>query len=314
MNNYTKAVTTLQHILSLQELDKESLFSIILKGIEIKNNPEAYYHHCERKGLLMLFQKSSTRTALSFHSGIHQMGGYAVNMDWDASNFSISPIKYEVRYASRNCDVIMARLKKHADVLELAAYSGVPVINGCCDMYHPCQALADLMTIYEVNGTFEGVTLAYVGIHNNVVNSLVAGCITLGVNLLLVTPIVNEASWDDALMKRAYQSGFVEEVEVLSTAMKKADFIYTDTWVDMEFFSDAAYQEEKQRRIDIMMPFQINKHSLGKHSPYIMHDMPIHPGFEIAEDVVESEQSIIYQQAENRMHVQKSLLLHLLNL
>lgn len=313
MHKYTKVVTILQHILSLQELDKETLFSIILKGIEIKNNPSSYYHHCERKGLLMLFQKSSTRTALSFQSGINQMGGYAVNMDWDSSNFRISPIKYEARYASRNCDVIMARLKKHADLLELAAYSQVPVINGCCDMYHPCQALADLMTIYEMKGTFEGVTLTYVGIHNNVVNSLVGGCMTLGIKLLLVTPIVNEASWDEELMQRAYQSGYVEEVEVLSAAVKKTDFIYTDTWVDMEFFSDVHYQEEKQRRIEIMMPFQINRQSLGKYSPYIMHDMPIHPGFEIAEDVIESENSIIYQQAENRMHVQKSLLLHLLN-
>lgn len=114
MYKNTDAVKKLPHILSLQELDKETLFSIILKGLEIKKDPEAYYHHCERKGLLMLFQKSSTRTALSFHSGIHQMGGYAVNMDWDASNFSISPIQYEAQYASRNCDVIMARLKKNS--------------------------------------------------------------------------------------------------------------------------------------------------------------------------------------------------------
>ncbi|MDR6552546.1 ornithine carbamoyltransferase [Paenibacillus qinlingensis] len=303
----------MQHLLTLQELDKESLYAIILKGIEIKTNPKAYYNHCERKGLLMLFQKSSTRTALSFQSGVHQMGGYAVNMDWDSSNFRISPIQYEARYVSRNCDVIMARLKKHEDLLELAAYSQVPVINGCCEKYHPCQALADLMTMYEVKGSFEGVTLAYVGIHNNVANSLVAGCMTLGIKLLLVTPIVNEASWDVELMQRAYQSGYVEEIEVLSTAMRKADFIYTDTWVDMEFFADDDYQEEKHRRIDIMMPFQINKRSLGKYAPYIMHDMPIHPGFEIAEDVIESEHSTIYQQAENRMHVQKSLLLHLLN-
>ncbi|MNQ89463.1 Ornithine carbamoyltransferase [compost metagenome] len=169
------------------------------------------------------------------------------------------------------------------------------------------------MTIYEIKGTFEGITLAYVGIHNNVVNSLVAGCMTLGIKLLLVTPIVNEASWDEDLMYRAYQSDCVEEVDVLSAAMKRADFIYTDTWVDMEFFSDADYQDEKMRRIEIMMPFQINKKSLGKYAPYIMHDMPIHPGYEIAEDVIESDNAVIYLQAENRMHVQKSLLLHLLN-
>ncbi|MGM0880756.1 MAG: ornithine carbamoyltransferase [Bacillota bacterium] len=301
----------MNHLLSLKELDKDSLFSIIQKGIAIKQNPNVYYRAFERKGLLMLFQKTSTRTNLSFQSGINQMGGYAVTMDWDSSNFSISPIQYEARYASRNIDIIMARLKKHSDLLELAKYSNVPVINGCCDKYHPCQALADLMTIYEVKGTFTGVTVTYVGIHNNVVNSLIAGCVTLGVKLMLVTPIINEASWDEELMQKAYQSGYIENLNTLSEAVKRTDFIYTDTWVDMEYFQDIRYQKEKSRRIQIMKPFQINKNNLDGFSPYIMHDMPIHPGFEIEEDLIESENSVIYQQAENRMHVQKSLLLYL---
>ncbi|WP_281367630.1 ornithine carbamoyltransferase [Paenibacillus germinis] len=249
---------------------------------------------------------------MSFQSGINQMGGYVVTIDWDSSNFSLSPIRYEVRYASRNCDVIMARLKKHSDLLELANNSNVPVINGCCDKYHPCQALADLMTIYEVKGTYTGVTVTYVGIHNNVANSLIAGCITLGIKLLLVTPIINEASWDEELMQNAYQSGYIENLKSLSDAVRRTDFIYTDTWVDMEYFRNIDYHEEKNRRIQVMMPFQINKKNLGGYSPYIMHDMPIHPDFEIEEDLIESENSIIYQQAENRMHVQKSLLLHIL--
>jgi ornithine carbamoyltransferase len=261
----------------------------------------------------MLFQKTSTRTNLSFQSGIHQMGGYAVTMDWDSSNFRITPIQYEARYASRNCDFIMARLKKHSDLLQLAQYSQVPVINGCCDKYHPCQALADLMTIYEVNGGFSGVTLTYVGIHNNVANSLVAGCVTLGIKLLLVIPIINEASWDEELMQNAYQSGYIENVKSLSEAAARTDFLYTDTWVDMEFFQDPLYQDEKKRRLEKMLPYQVNQHNLQGYSPYIMHDMPVHPGFEIEEGLIESEKSLIYQQAENRMHVQKSLLLHLQN-
>lgn len=232
-------------------------------------------------------------------------------MDWNSSNFSISPIKYEVQYASRNIDFIMARLKRHSDLLELAEYSNVPVINGCCEKYHPCQALADLMTIYEVKGTFLGVTVAYVGIHNNVVNSLIAGCITLGIKLLLVTPIINEAAWDEELMNKAYRSGYIENLPLLSEAIKRTDFIYTDTWVDMEFYQDIDFQAEKEKRIELMMPYQINRLALGQYSPYIMHDMPIHPGFEISADLIESAQSVIYQQAENRMHVQKSLLMYL---
>ncbi|MFD0677603.1 MULTISPECIES: ornithine carbamoyltransferase [unclassified Paenibacillus] len=302
----------MNHLLSLKELDKAALYSIIQKGIEIKQSPHDFYQACERKGLLMLFQKTSTRTNLSFQSGINQLGGYAVTMDWETSNFSISPIQYEARYASRNCDVIMARLKKHSDLLQLAQYSQVPVINGCCDKYHPCQALADLMTIYEIRGTFSGITLTYVGIHNNVVNSLVAGCVTLGIKLLLVTSIINEASWDEELMQEAYSSGCIENAASLSEAVARTDFIYTDTWVDMEFYHDAHYENEKNRRLETMLPFQVNRRNLQGYSPYIMHDMPVHPGFEIEEELIESDKSIIYQQAENRMHVQKSLLLHLL--
>ena len=167
------------------------------------------------------------------------------------------------------------------------------------------------MTIYEVKGTFENVTVTYVGIHNNVLNSLVVGCVTLGIKLLLVTPIINEASWDEELMEEAYQSGYIENLKSLSEAVKRSDFVYTDTWVDMENIQDIHYKEEKNRRIQKMMPFQINKNNLEGYSPYIMHDMPIHPGFEIEEDLIESENSVIYQQAENRMHVQKSLLLHI---
>ncbi|MBP1993643.1 ornithine carbamoyltransferase [Paenibacillus eucommiae] len=302
----------MNHLLSLKELNHSDLNAIVQKGIEIKKHPQLYFNACERKGLLMLFQKTSTRTNLSFQSGINQMGGYAVPLDWDSSNFSISPIKYEVQYASRNCDLIMARLKKHSDLMQLVEYAQVPVINGCCDRYHPCQALADLMTIYEVSGTFQGLTLTYVGIHNNVANSLIAGCITLGITLVLVTPIINDASWDEDLMQTAYASGYIKNMHNLSEAAAISDYMYTDTWIDMEFYRNTHNQDEKEKRIQKMIPFQLNKKNLNGSTPYIMHDMPIHPGFEIAEELIESEKSIIYQQAENRMHVQKALLLYLL--
>ncbi|WP_282942218.1 ornithine carbamoyltransferase [Paenibacillus sp. RC67] len=302
----------MKHLLTLKELNKNELLALIQKGLDIKLNPEKYYDASKRKGLLMLFQKTSTRTNLSFQSGINQMGGYAVVMDWESSNFHLSPIRYEVRYASRNCDLLMARLKKHEDIIQLAEYSQVPVINGCCEKYHPCQALADLMTIYEISGTFSGVTITYVGIHNNVANSLIIGCMTLGIKLLLVTPIVNEASWDDDLMKEARLSGYIENKEVLVEALASSDYVYTDTWIDMEHFHAPDYAEEKKNRIQTMLPYQLNKMNLQGCSPYIMHDMPIHPGFEIEEELIESPGSVIYQQAENRMHIQKALMLHLL--
>jgi len=164
------------------------------------------------------------------------------------------------------------------------------------------------MTIFETAGTFSGVTLAYVGIHNNVANSLIAGCITLGIKLLLVTPVINEASWDAELMERASRSGLVKKVDRLQEAAAQAHFVYTDTWVDMEFFLDSRYEEETKRRIETMMPYQLNKTNLGGYSPYVMHDMPIHPGYEIEDELIESTRSIIYEQADNRLHVQKALL------
>lgn len=303
----------MNHLISFDKLAGDDLFDLIKQGIDIKRNPHRFEQACHRKGLLLLFQKTSTRTNLSFQSGIQQLGGYAVAMDWDSSNFSISPIQYEARYVSRNCDLIMARLKKYADLLQLAQYATVPVINGCCDKYHPCQALADLMTIYEVAGTFDNVTVTYVGIHNNVANSLVEGCLKLGLKLILVTPVINETSWDPELMEEARRSGIIEQTNDVREAVAKSDFVYTDTWVDMEFMNDPAYEQEKLRRIDTMMPFQINRILLRNYSPYLMHDMPIHPGFEIEEELIESPRSIIYQQAENRMHVQKALILRLLN-
>lgn len=302
----------LKHVLSLQEFNQAELTAIIRKAIELKQRPEAYRSACERKGILMLFQKTSTRTNLSFQSGMKRMGGYTVVMDWQASNWAVSPIKYEARYVSRNIDLIMARLKRHDDLAELAAHAAVPVINGCCDRYHPCQALADMMTIYEVSGRFEGVTLTYVGIHNNVANSLAAACMTLGVRLLLVTPIVNEPSWDESLMNAALQSGFVERRDSLEEALAESDYAYTDTWIDMEYYHDPAYAEEKQRRLDTMLPYQLSVKSLQGRKPYIMHDMPIHPGYEIEEALIEADHSIIYQQAENRMYAQQALMLHLL--
>ncbi len=281
-------------------------------GIKIKNHAEGYSSACWNKGLLMLFQKASTRTALSFDSAIHQLGGYSVTLNWDESNFAISPIQYEVRYASRNCDAIMARLKHHDDLLQLATYSQVPVINGCSDQYHPCQALADLMTIFEITGSFRGVSLTYVGVLNNVANALIAKCMKVGLKLNLIIPIINQPSWDQDLMKAATESGLVQTFTAMEEVIRETDFLYTDTWVDMEFFNNPSFSAERDRRISLMTPYQINRKALGEHHPYIMHDMPIHPGYEIEESLVESQESIIYQQAENRMHAQKALLVRLL--
>jgi ornithine carbamoyltransferase len=209
-------------------------------------------------------------------------------------------------------DVIMARLKRHEDTRTLAGHSQVPVINGCDDRFHPCQALADLVTVQETAGTFEGQTLAYVGIHNNVANSLVLAGSRVGLKIILVTPEVNPSAHDEALLARLESEGAIERTLDLRDAAARSNFVYTDTWVDMEFFNDPAYAQEKARRIEMMQPYQLNARNLGDSQAYILHDMPIHPGYEIDAALVDSPRSIIYQQAENRLYAQQALMLYLL--
>jgi ornithine carbamoyltransferase len=300
------------NLIKLRELDPGIARSILEQGLAFKADPAQLAGQLAGKGLLMLFEKTSTRTALSFQAAMGRLGGYSVVLDWDKSNFAISPIETETRYASSNCDVIVARLKKHQDLLTLAANSSVPVINGCDDRYHPSQALADFMTILETSGQLEGETLCYVGVLNNVANCLIEGALLFGVRLRLVTPLVNDTSVDEPLLKEALASGLVSSHETLAEGLRGADYVYTDTWIDMENFHNPSYAQERERRLRIMQPFSITLEALGDEVPFIMHDMPIHPGFEITMDAVNHERSVIYRQGENRMHVEQALLVSLL--
>jgi len=310
----SNAVPAVKHCISLAEFGKEELRRIIQTALKLKRTPEKYSSLMKGRWLLMLFQKTSTRTRLSFELGIGKLGGHAVWMDWNTSNFSISPIEYEARYASSQMDIIMARLKRHQDVLALAQHSTVPVINGCDDRYHPCQALADILTVYEAAGGFDRATVTYVGIHNNVTNAMAQACHLAGVHLILVTPEVNPAAEDPQLMERLTSAGTVERTLDLNGAARRSQFVYTDTWVDMEFFSDPSFQQEKERRVKLLKPFQLNRETLAGSDPFILHDMPIHPGYEIDADLVNSPRSLIYQQAANRTYVQQALMLHLLGI
>lgn len=304
----------MRHCVTLDDFSGDELLKIVQWAVKLKTHPERYQDILEGRWLLMLFQKTSTRTRLSFEVGMGKLGGRTIMMDWDSSNFSISPIQYEAQYASTHTDLIMARLKLHQDTLILAEHSRVPVINGCDDKFHPCQALADLVTVYEKAGSFEGQTLAFVGIHNNVANSLACSLPKVGGRLILVTPEMNPAANDPDMMERITASEQVERSLDLRESVQRAQFVYTDTWVDMEFINDDSYQEEKERRIALMMPYQINRENLAGSGAYILHDMPIHPGYEIAEDMVYAPNSLIFQQAENRMYAQQALMLFLLGI
>jgi len=307
-------MNALKHLVDWKFWRDEDVRHVLELARTVKHNRRDFEEHMRGHTLVMLFQKTSTRTRVSFEAGMTELGGHAINLDWRASNFTLSKVRFETQYLSRNAAMIMARLKDNVDILEMEQAASVPVINGCCDLYHPCQALADMLTIAEhSDGKAEGAKLTYIGVYNNVVNSLVSISAALNVRLTLVCPIRDESVVDQAARQRLLDAGLLIETLDATAAIRDADYVYTDTWLDMEYFNDPEYEEEKQQRCDLMLPFQINAELLAGSDAHIMHDMPIHPGYEIAEDMVECERSIIYDQAENRLDAQKAIMLHLLH-
>lgn len=300
------------HLLTLKDWSSAEIEKVIEKSIEIKRNPNKFKTALKDKSLAMIFQKTSTRTRVSFEVAMTQLGGHALYLDWRTTNFTIADVKDETRYLSRNVDFIMARLLKNSDLKAMAEASLVPVINGCDEKYHPCQAIADLMTVKEKIGRLKGVKLVYIGVHNNVCNSLIVGCTKTGVEITAVMPVKNESSLDNELIAAAEKTGFYKTTLDVKDAVKDADVVYTDTWVDMEFFLDPKFKEEKEKRIRLMMPYQVNKKLLKDRKALVMHDMPIHRGYEISGEIIESERSIIYEQSENRLYTAKGVLLKLL--
>ncbi|UCE16168.1 MAG: ornithine carbamoyltransferase [Candidatus Bathyarchaeota archaeon] len=300
------------HLLTLKDWSADQIEDAIDQSIRIKKNQDKFRTSLKDKSLAMVFQKTSTRTRVSFEVAMTQLGGHAIYLDWRTTNFTLADVGDETKYLSRNVDCIMARLRKNSNLKVMAEASRVPVINGCAEKYHPCQAISDLMTIKEKKGSLKGLKLTYIGVHNNVCNSLIEGCTKVGVEIATVTPLINEPSVDKELIERAKQTGLYKTTLDVKKAVRESDFVYTDTWVDMEFFTDPKFKEEKERRIKLMKPYQINAELLKGSDALIMHDMPIHRGYEITEDAIESSKSIIYEQSENRLHSAKGILLKLL--
>lgn len=299
-------------LITLKDWTSDEILATIDEGMDVKDHPDRYRDVLDRQNLGMLFQKTSTRTRTSFEVGMSQLGGHAVHLDWQSTNFALSDMKDEAQVLSRYVDGIVARMMRHEELLELNSGSEVPVINGCCDRYHPCQALGDLLTVKEVKGSLNDAHLVYTGVRNNVCNSLIAGCTKAGVRITVVTPEVNPASDDGELIAAAKATGLYEETLDLNTVTKEADFLYTDTWIDMEFFHEEHYKKEKARRIDLLTPYQINEALLSHSNAYVMHCLPAHKGFEVTADVMDSDRSIAVDQAENRLHVQKAILMRTL--
>ena len=258
------------------------------------------------KVLAMLFEKPSLRTRMSFHVAMTDLGGSAIYVKPEdiGGIGKREPVKDMARVLSRYVDGIMARTFEHETVTELAKFSTVPVINALTDWSHPCQAMADVMTIEEHCGRLEGIKIAYVGDGNNVARSLAFACAKFGMKLAVATPAGYELDEETIAEANGIAGGTVEQTNKPAEAVAGADIVYTDTWVSM------GQEGEKQKRVADFAGFQVNAELL-KSAPAgakIMHCLPAYRGYEITDDVVESANSIIFDESENRLHFQRGLL------
>lgn len=309
----------MKNMVNFSNFSKEELSDILDLAFDMKKNPEKYAEALKGKKLYTLFEKTSTRTFLSFSTGITELGGTYYNQLWKDSNFVLGETVSEIKYVGRNVDIIMARLIKNETVELFNKNSTVPFINGCDSTYHPCQILADALTLKEHFGGLN-VKMLYIGAKNNVFNSLVEFFAKMGEGTIYgLTPLVNETAVDADFYEKAKATGHYVELDPamsMEEAKKYAsemDVLYTDTWVDMEFFNNPAYKQQKEETLAKMMPYQINKEFLAGSKAKVMHDMPMHVGYEISQDVVDENLEFILDQAENRRHAEKAVMVTLLN-
>ena len=301
----------MRHIPNLKGLSTEEIKDVLHRAAPIKANPKEYSQLLAGESLAMVFQKTSTRTRVSFEVAMTELGGHAIYIDWMTSNFVLSGVEYETEYLSRNVSCIMARLIHHSDLEKIISASQVPVINGCCEKFHPCQALTDILTVSEhYDGELSSAHIVFVGVQNNVSNSLAVICSKLGIQLSLATPETddNSESVDAEIQSIISSSAHIQHVTDPKEVIGSADFVYTDTWIDMQYFNNPDFNSEKDALVKQMASYQINEALVKGVDCKIMHDMPIHDGYEITPEMVRDPRSIIFQQAENRLHAQKGLL------
>ncbi len=299
------------HLITLKDWSGDDIRQVVEEGIALKQDPSRGRGALAQQTLALLFQKTSTRTRCSGEIGMSQLGGQAIYLDWRASNFGLSDLGDEVRVLSAYVDFIVARLLHHDDLRTVAAAATVPVMNGCCDRYHPLQILADLQTIQEKLDRLEGVRLTYAGVHNNVCNSLIAAGLKVGMEITVVAPEINAATVDEELLAQARSAGTYKTCDDLRRGVEDCDAVYTDTWLDMEYFDNPDFKEEKERRLALLLPYQLNRSVLEGLDALIMHCLPAHRGYEIEGELIDDPRSVLFDQAENRLHSQKAALLKL---
>jgi ornithine carbamoyltransferase len=277
----------------------------------IKSKKEAWPQVLAGKNIALLFEKPSLRTRMSFELAVHQLGGYAIYMSPEEIGLGKRESVPDVAHVlSRYVQGVVARTFLHRTLETMAEYASIPVINALSDYEHPCQAMADLVTIYERKGKFKGLNLAFIGDGNNVANSLLIGCAMVGINFLIATP--QEYSMKDNVLRIANKyaeqtDSHIMLLEEPAMAAKDADIIYTDVWTSM-----GQEEEYEQRRI-AFAEYQVNEKLLAyaKKDAIVMHPLPAHHGEEVGVGIIDKYRSVIFDQAENRLHFQRTLLAEL---
>lgn len=301
----------MKHLLTIKELTQSQLLALLDLAKKIKGNPADYRHALAGKSVVMLFEKPSLRTRVSFDIGIHKLGGHCLYLD--QQNGALGKRESVADFAGNlSCwaDAIVARTFSHKTIEGLAEFGTVPVINALSDLYHPCQALADFLTLSEQLGDLGKVKLAYVGDGNNVTHSLMIGAAILGAIMTVICP---EGHFPDGLIVNEVQQLAAENGGSLIltsdiAALEGQDAVYTDTWISMGDQTELSDIETK------FNPYQINQPLMDQYKvKYFMHCLPAHRGVEVTDEVMDGKGSLILQQAENRMHAQNAVLVTLLS-
>ncbi len=299
----------MKHLLKLADLDKGDILDILNLADQLKyeNQHGIEHHHLKGKTLGMIFQKSSTRTRVSFETGMYQLGGQALFLsNRDLQIGRGEPVQDTARVLSRYLDGIMIRTFEQKEVEDLAEYGSIPIINGLTDYCHPCQVLADLMTIREYKKSFDGLKFCFIGDGNNMANSLIVGAISMGMECAIACP--KDYQPDAQIMAWAKENGTFTCSEDILACAKDADVIYTDVWASM------GQEEEKAEREKIFKNYQINDEVMAAAKPdaMVLHCLPAHREEEITAKVFEAHANEIFDEAENRLHAQKAVLVKLL--
>lgn len=300
----------MKHLIDLNDVSHEEIESLFSLAEKLKKQLRmgVQHHLLKGKTLGMIFSKSSTRTRVSFEVGMYQLGGFPIFLSSNDIQLGRGETIYDTaRVLSHYINGIMIRTFKHSDVQDLAKYGTIPVINGLTDLMHPCQILADLFTVYEEKGRLEGLKLAYIGDGNNVANSLLHGCAKTGMDIAVAAPAGYMC--DGTIIEQARSAAAKSGSSVLITedpveAIKDADVVYTDTWVSM------GQEDEKEMRIKTFMPYQVNEKlfSMAKKDAMFLHCLPAYRGLEVTEEIIDGPNSCIFDEAENRLHVQKAIM------